>query len=257
MSLTGAILRFAVPVPKLENFNRYLFIGPHPDDIEIGVGATVAKLVAEGKTVCFLICIDGRFGTTNAPEGLCGQALIERRKEEALKSAAVLGVQDVSFLELCDGGFYEQEALVKGIARVVGEFQPDVIFAPDPCVSSECHVDHLNVGNAARQIACFAPYKGIMAEYEADKAPVQALAYYMTAKPNRYVGTRGYLKKQLEAIFTCHTSQFPEGCEEAKSIELYLKLRALDNGLRSFKGCAEGFRVLGVTHMHCLPEAGK
>lgn len=257
MSLTGAILKFAVPVPKLEGFSRYLFIGPHPDDIEIGAGATASKLAAEGKEVCFLICIDGRFGTTNAPDGLCGPALIERRKKEAIKSAAVLGVQDVRFLGLCDGGFYGQEELVKGIARIVGEFRPDVIFAPDPCVSSECHVDHLNVGNAARQIACFAPYEGIMAEYGADKAPVQALAYYMTAKPNRLVGTKGYLKKQLDAIFTCHTSQFPEGCADAKSIELYLKLRAVDNGLRSFKGCAEGFRVLGVTHMHCLPEAGK
>ena len=41
---------------------------------------------------------------------------------------------------------------------------------------------------------------------------------------------------------------------EGKSIALYLKVRALDFGLRSCKGCAEGFRVLGVTHMHCLPE---
>lgn len=257
MSLTGVVLKFAAPVPKPERFKRYLFIGPHPDDIEIGAGATAAKMVAEGKNVCFLICIDGRFGITNAPEGVSGQALIELRKQEAIKSAAVLGVKDVRFLGLCDGGFYDQEQLVKGIAQVVGDFQPDVIFAPDPCVSSECHADHLNVGNAARQIACFAPYEGIMAEYGANRAPVQALAYYMTAKPNRFVETRGYLKKQLEAIFACHTSQFPEGCEEGKSIALYLKLRSLDNGLRSFRGCAEGFRVLGVTHMHCLPEAGK
>lgn len=257
MSLTKAILKFAAPIPKIENYQRFLFIGPHPDDIEIGAGATAAKLAAMGKDVCFLICIDGRYGTANAPEGVKGQQLVTLRQQEARNSAAKLGVKDVHFLNLHDGGFYEQKDLLCGIAAVVGDFQPDVIFAPDPCVTSECHVDHLNVGNEARQIAYFAPYEGIMQEYGVAAAPVKALAYYMTAKPNRYVKTTGYLKKQLEAIFACHTSQFPEGGQEGKSIELYLKIRAIDHGIRSLKGCAEGFRVLGVTHMHCLPEAGR
>ena len=147
--------------------------------------------------------------------------------------------------------------MVERLAQVVGEFQPDVILAPDPCVTSECHADHLKVGKAARQVAYFAPYSGIMAEYGAKAAQVQVLAYYMTAKPNRFVKTTGYLDKQLQAIFTCYQSQFPTGCEDGKSIGLYLRLRSVDFGIRSFKGCAEGFRVLGVTQMHCLPEAGE
>ena len=40
-----------------------------------------------------------------------------------------------------------------------------------------------------------------------------------------------------------------------KTITLYLRLRAADFGLRSFHSTAEGFRVLGRTQMHCLPEA--
>ena len=40
MSLTRLALKFAVPAVKLEAYRRYLFIGPHPDDIEIGAGAT-------------------------------------------------------------------------------------------------------------------------------------------------------------------------------------------------------------------------
>ena len=149
-----------------------------------------------------------------------------------------------------------QKELVEKIAQVVGDFRPDVILAPDPDVTSECHADHLNVGSAAKQIAYFAPYSGIMAGYGAKAAPVQALACFMTAKPNQFVKTSGYLSLQLQSIFRCHTSQFPEGCGDANSIPLYLKLRAIDFGLRSLKGCAEGFRVLGVTQMHCLPEAG-
>ena len=257
MGLTKAVLKFAAPIPKIEKYQRFLFIGPHPDDIEIGAGATAAKLVDMGKEVRFLVCIDGRFGTGNAPEGLVGNKLVELRQQEAIYSAAKLGVTEVHFLNLKDGGFYEQQALITGIAKEVGAFQPDVIFAPDPCVTSECHIDHLNVGNAAKQIAYFAPYKEIMQEHGADAAPVQALAYYMTAKPTQYIKTAGYLKKQLDAIFSCHLSQFPEGCGDAQSIPLYLKLRSIDFGIRSWKGCAEGFRVLGVTQMHCLPEAGK
>ena len=257
MGLTKTILKLAAPLPRLEEQKRFLFIGPHPDDIEIGAGATVAKLIDMGKEVRFLVCIDGRFGTVNAPEGLRGEKLVEVRRQEARNSAAKLGVSEVRFLNLKDGGFYEQQDLIIGIAKEVGDFQPDVIFAPDPCVTSECHRDHLNVGNAARQIACFAPYKEIMEEYGAASAPVKALAYYMTAKPTQYVKTSGYLQRQLDAIFTCHLSQFPEGCGDAQSIPLYLKLRSIDFGIRSFKGCAEGFRVLGVTQMHCLPEAGK
>lgn len=257
MGLTKAILRFAAPLPKIEKYQRFLFIGPHPDDIEIGAGATAAKLVASGKEVRFLVCIDGRFGTVNAPEGIEGDELVKIRKQEARDSALKLGVTDVHFLGLKDGGFYEQKELIQGIAKEVGDFQPDVIFAPDPSVTSECHVDHLNVGNAAKQIACFAPYKEIMEEYGATFASVKALAYYMTAKPTQYIKTIGFVKKQLDAIFTCHISQFPEECGDAKAISLYIRLRSIDFGIRSFKGCAEGFRVLGVTQMHCLPEAGK
>ena len=257
MGLTKAVLKIAAPTPKIEKYDKFLFIGPHPDDIEIGAGATAAKLVAAGKRVRFLICIDGRYGTGNAPEGMEGDKLVELRQIEARNSALKLGVKEVVFLNLCDGGFYEQKDLVEGIAREVGEFAPDVIFAPDPWVTSECHVDHLNVGNAAKQVAYFAPYREIMERYAATQAPVQAIAFYMTAKPNQYVKTSGYLKKQIDAIFTSHLSQFPEGCSDGESIKLYLKLRSVDFGMRSLKGCAEGFRVLGVTQMHCLPEAGE
>ncbi len=62
MSLTRFALKLAAPIPNPESFRRYLFIGPHPDDIEIGAGATVAALTAAGKHVSFLICTDGRFG---------------------------------------------------------------------------------------------------------------------------------------------------------------------------------------------------
>ena len=255
MSLTRLALRFAAPPPKVEAFDRYLFIGPHPDDIEIGAGATVAKLKANGRQVTFLICTDGRFGLGNAPEGTTPDELKEIRKAEAIASAKVLGVTDVRFLDLSDGGLYEFEDLWRGIARVIGESQPQLIFAPDPDVNSECHADHRNVGEAAKRAACFAPYRALSAQYGADAADVKALAFYMTAKPNRFVKTRGFLKLQQEAIL-CHPSQFVADSQAFRYVALYLKLRAADFGLHAFCTQAEGFRVLGQTQMHCLPEAG-
>ena len=257
MSITGLALRFAAPLPKLESFQRYLFIGPHPDDIEIGAGATAAKLRAMGKEVCFLICTDGRYGDGAAPAGLSREELIDLRCRESLASAKALGVEDVRFLNLSDGGFYTEEQLLHAMAAVIGNFQPDCIFAPDPFVSSECHGDHLRCGRAAGQLAYMAPYAGVMAGYGASAAPVEALAYYMTARPSAYVKTRGYLERQLRSIFDCHRSQFPAEAAESKALGLYLRLRATDMGLRCGCTCAEGFRILGRVHMHCLPEAGK
>lgn len=254
MSITKLALRIAAPLPRIEEHERYMFIGPHPDDIEIGAGATAAKLAEAGKKICFLICIDGRFGS----DSIAPEELIAIRQEEAHASAKALGIDDVRFLPFCDGGFYDTRKLVSAIAKAVGDFKPDVIFAPDCFVSSECHPDHLNVGRAAAEIAYLAPYSLLMAEHGAQSAPVKALAYYMTAKPNRFVKTSSaLLKRQLSAIFDCHKSQFPAGCGEAKAISAYLKLRTIDFGLRRLCAHAEGFRVLGVTQMHCLPEAGK
>ena len=253
MSLTRAVLRFAAPLPRIEQYQRYLFVGPHPDDIEIGAGATAAKLAACGKDVCFLICTDGRYGTDHCSPALAGEELAAIRRAEAEASASLLGVKELRFLPFSDGGFYEPAALQRAIAEVMVDFRPDVVFAPDPCVSSECHTDHLNVGEAVRRLACFAPNPGIMAAYGLESFSLQALAYYMTARPNRYVDTRGWLDLQLRSIYECHKSQFPK----RDAVAVYLKLRAADFGLRTLTGCAEGFRVLGQTQMHCLPEAGR
>ena len=86
MSLTRLALRCAAPLPKLERFDRYLFVGPHPDDIEIGAGATAARLAAQGKAVCFLICTDGRYGDGHTM--LRGDALITQRGSYPIRRKA-------------------------------------------------------------------------------------------------------------------------------------------------------------------------
>ena len=254
MGLTRLALRIAAPAPKIEEFSSYLFIGPHPDDIEIGGGATAAKLAAAGKKVSFLILTDGRYGD-GLSGGVKGDDLVTLRKQESIRSAEKLRVKDVRFMDLSDGGFYHYEDMLKGVAKAVGEIKPDIIFAPDPYTDRECHVDHLNTGRAAAHIAYMAPYPGIMEKYGAESADVKGIAFYMTAKANRFVKIpKEIFALQNEALFGCHGSQFPEGSSEAKQIALYLKLRSADFGLRCLCAHAEGFRVLGQTNMHCLPE---
>lgn len=256
MGLTRLVLKIALGTPHPERFERFLFVGPHPDDIEIGAGATAAKLAAMGKQICFLICTDGRYGTENMKEPVTYDELIEIRKKEAAASAAYLGIDDIRFLGLSDGGAYTQQELRKGIAQTISSFKPDVVLCPDPNVSSECHIDHLNVGEAVRRACCFSSNPGTMEQYGCDPHAVQALAYYMTAKPNRFIRTAGYLKKQIYAIQNMFPSQMPEGSSDYSVIPLYLNVRSVDFGIRSLKGCAEGFRVLGKGAMHCVPEFG-
>ena len=77
MGFTKLALKFAAPFPKVQSFDKYLFVGPHPDDIEIGAGATVAALSAQGKNICFLICTDGRYGTNNIAKDISEEELID------------------------------------------------------------------------------------------------------------------------------------------------------------------------------------
>ena len=254
MGLTKTVLKIAAPAPKIEAFSRYLFIGPHPDDIEIGCGATAAKLAASGKHVTFLILTDGRYGD-GLSGGVKGDDLAMLRKQETIAAAEHLGVKDVRFLDLCDGGFYDYDDMIRGIAETVGECKPDLIFAPDPYTGRECHIDHLNTGRAAAHIAYMGPYPGIMERHGAGSADVKGIAFYMTAKTNRYVKvSKELFKLQNEALFGFHTSQFPPGSAEAKQLQMYLKLRSADFGLRNMCTHAEGFRVLGQTHMHVISE---
>lgn len=246
MSLVRLALRFALPHVDIMAHRRCLFFGPHPDDIEIGAGATAARLAREGRAVRFVICTDGRYGSRAIPP----EELVAVRQEESISAAKVLGVDDVVFLPFSDGADYDVDSMLRAMAGEVADFQPDIIFAPDPWVASECHEDHLNVGRLARRLACAAPYEGIMASLGAHSAPVDAIAFYMSAKCNVIVKSKGAMKAQLEAIAK-HVSQAIGG-----DIITYLRLRSAQYGLSRLCLHAEGFRALGATEMHCLPERG-
>ena len=66
MCLMKKLLHAILPFPSFEKAERVLFVSPHPDDIEVAAGQTAAKLAAAGKTVRFVIALDGRYGSESA-----------------------------------------------------------------------------------------------------------------------------------------------------------------------------------------------
>ena len=86
-----SIIMHLVPLPKIDKCKKALFIGPHPDDIEIGAGGLVSKLVRSGAEVYYLICCDGGCGSMDK----CANVLdiAKKRKQEAIDAGKFLGVK--------------------------------------------------------------------------------------------------------------------------------------------------------------------
>lgn len=248
-----SILKKAVPVPKLTDLDNFLFVGPHPDDIEVACGGTVASLARMGKKITFLIVTDGCVGSVNPT--LTSEQIVAIRKDESLASARLLGVDDVRFLPYVDGGDYSVKDVAKDVVAAILDVKPSVVLCPDFAVPSECHPDHLKVGKAATDAVFYATWDKLT-ERIGLSGSVKGinLAYYYTAKPNGYVGVTKTSKLHIAAM-SCHKSQFTS--DDIKSFKMYFSLRERRFGLRCGHIRAEGFRILSPTHQHCFPEASE
>jgi LmbE family N-acetylglucosaminyl deacetylase len=250
-------MKKVVPIPKLLEHDSYAFIGAHPDDIEVGCGPTVARLVEMGKRICFIVATDGRYGMYD-PE-MTVEKTVELRKKEAVKAAEVLGVKDVRFLGFPDGGGYDVNELKDKIAIELADFEPDLIFTIDNHVKSETHPDHINCGRASEiaMLTCTLPL--MMRELGVNKtAKPKGIVYYYTDKPNSYIKIKKrHLLKRIEAL-EAHHSQFIAGGEMSENfhlLKLLFKVMAIRYGLKSFRVYADAYRALSVMHLHCAPDA--
>ena len=109
--------------PLAEDWSRALCVVAHPDDLEYGAAAAIAKWTGQGKTVTYLLATRGEAGIdTMAPE----QAAPLREAEE-VAGAREVGVDEVEFLDYRDGVVEYGLALRRDIARVIRRRRPDVI----------------------------------------------------------------------------------------------------------------------------------
>ncbi|OHE40984.1 MAG: hypothetical protein A2Y16_05020 [Tenericutes bacterium GWF2_57_13] len=253
------ILKMLAPIPKIEGHKNAVFVGPHPDDIEVGAGGTAAKLAASGARVTFVVTTDGGAGAMTRSTDMA--ALIATRKREATASARLLGVNDVVFLDFPDGGEYSAWELAKKLAELFARISPDIVFAPDPRLPSEIHPDHIKCGEAVNTAVVMSGFPLIMKRNQVpfDETiplePRKTLCFYYTHRTNRIVGlTKAQFALKLASI-ACHESQFPIGAtDETRLLKAYLALRARRFGCRVFKRFAEGFCVFAPLHQHAFPE---
>ena len=246
-----SLLKRAVPVPKLTDFDSYLFVGPHPDDIELGCGGTVAKLTKMGKQVTVLIATNGCVGSIDP--NLTSEQLVQIRKQEALTSAELLGLHDVRFLPYDDGDGYDHDAMRKDLVATILDVKPQVVVCPDHTLLTEWHPDHLNVGKLTTEAVFHASWDRLTARMGLSGSWRNVvLAYYYTSKPNGYVKVSSTRKLRQQAL-ACHKTQFDD--KQLNMFRKYLTLRDVRFGLRSGKGHAEGYRIAPPMLRHIFPEA--
>jgi len=121
-----------------------LAIGAHPDDVEFGCGATLAKWAAAGCIIHHLVLTDGSKGTW-APED-DREALILRRQREQQAAASILGGGAVTFLGFVDGELHAGLDERRAVCEVIRAVKPDVVIGHDPWRRYRLHPDHRHAG---------------------------------------------------------------------------------------------------------------
>jgi LmbE family N-acetylglucosaminyl deacetylase len=137
-----------------DDWTRALCIVAHPDDLEYGAAAAIARWTAAGKRVSYLLVTRGEAGIDGMTPAEAGPL----REAEERASAAVVGVETVDFLDghvdgVIEGGLPLRRDLAAAIRRV----QPDLVVSMNYTVTwgglSFNMADHRHVGLAALDAA--------------------------------------------------------------------------------------------------------
>ena len=124
-----------------------LAIAAHPDDVEFGCGATLAKWAANGCIVHHLVLTDGSKGTWN-PDADIAALVVARQSEqrEAAKRLSAGRSGEVVFLNQVDGELDSSLTLRGQVARWIRLLQPVVVLGHDPWKRYRLHPDHRHAG---------------------------------------------------------------------------------------------------------------
>jgi bacillithiol biosynthesis deacetylase BshB1 len=145
-----------------------LAIGAHPDDCELGCGATLGLLAQSGRRVGLLHLTGGEAGTR-------GSGAERRREAEA--AAAALGAVVVEFLDCGDGALRHGEAEEDALIEVLRGLRPELVLGPTP---SDRHPDH---GRAHELVRAASFYAGLRARGSGEPHRPAAVFSYMQHDP--------------------------------------------------------------------------
>jgi bacillithiol biosynthesis deacetylase BshB1 len=177
-----------------------LVFGAHPDDIEIGLGGTVARHAAAGHAVGLCDLTAGELGSNGTPE--------ERLKESAA-AAVVLGAAWRENLRWPDGGISETPDHLRAAVNLIRQHKPKTIALPH---WRDRHPDHV----AASRVLTTAVFRSGLRRFDTGLAPWRPewVCYYFineTARASFVVDVSDVYDRKREAL-DCHRTQFaPEG----------------------------------------------
>jgi LmbE family N-acetylglucosaminyl deacetylase len=143
--MTGTGGEDVAPTVDITPPTRALAVGAHPDDIEFGCAATLAKWAKAGSDVQLLVLTDGSKGSWDGDAD--PRALVQERRREQQAAGDVLGVREVHFLELVDGELTGSRPEIAAVCAVLRRVQADVVLGHDPWKRYRLHPDHRHAGN--------------------------------------------------------------------------------------------------------------
>jgi LmbE family N-acetylglucosaminyl deacetylase len=134
--------------PVEESWSSALAIVAHPDDLEYGAAAAIARWTSQGKRVVYCLATSGEAGI----DGLSPEEAGPLREQEQHASAAIVGVDVVEFLGYPDGVLEYGLPLRRDVARVVRRHRPDVVITGNYRDSwgpgNPNQADHIALGRA-------------------------------------------------------------------------------------------------------------
>ena len=218
-----------------------LAFGAHPDDIELGCGATIAKEVSLGKKVGIVDLTRGELGTR-------GSAKL--RMIEASNAAKILGVSVRENLGFADGFFTNDKKHQLEIIKMIRKYQPDIVLCN---AIDDRHIDH-GKGSKLVSDACFlSGLVKIETELDGkqqDKWRPKRVYHYIQWKniePDFVIDVTGFINKKQAAVLA-YSSQFydpnskePESPITSKTFIESINYRARDLGRLIGVEYAEGF----------------
>ncbi len=220
-----------------------LAIGAHPDDVELGCGATIAKEIAVGKKVGILDLTRGELGTRGSTQ---------IRDQEAKAAAKILGVKVRENLAFADGFFVNDKKHQLKVIQMIRKYRPEIVLCN---AVNDRHLDHPK-GSKLVSNACF--LSGLRKIITTENAIVQEawrpkhVYHYIQWKniePDFVVEVDDFIKTKVEAV-KAYKSQFydskskePTSPIASRNFLDSITYRAQDLGRIIGAEYAEGFTV--------------
>jgi bacillithiol biosynthesis deacetylase BshB1 len=214
-----------------------LAFGPHPDDIEIGMGGTIARHTAAGLTVGLCDLTAGEMGSNGT---------VDERLAEAARASAVLGCAWRENLGLPDRRIGKDPAHLDQAVAFIRRHQPKTVAVP---YWTDRHPDH----GAASALLTEAVFNSGLRRYPAAGEPWRPawICYYFIndqAPPSFVVDVSDYYERKRQAL-ACHSSQFqlaPDAVGTRLNTPVFRQLiesRDAQFGAQAGVAWAEGFVV--------------